>query len=75
MNSKTVLFKMQECGISKIGLFVTFQEVILNDLNKLEKIKGYINSSGITDDLKIEIVKNIIKENNDELKALSGDTK
>jgi len=41
---------------------VSLQEIILKDLIKLEKIEGYINTTEITDNLKIEIVKNILKE-------------
>ena len=62
MTAKEALFKMEQCGIEKVGLMVSLQEIILKDLIKLEKIDGYINSTEITDKLKIEIVKNILKE-------------
>ena len=41
---------------------VEFQHVILKDLIKLEKITGYINADDIPDNLKLEIIKNILNE-------------
>jgi hypothetical protein len=62
MTSKQALFNMDQCGIEKIGLMVEFQHVILKDLIKLEKITGYINADDIPDNLKLEIIKNILNE-------------
>lgn len=62
MTSKQALFNMDQCGIEKIGLMVEFQHVILKDLIKLEKIAGYINADDIPDNLKLEIIKNILNE-------------
>jgi len=62
MKSKKALFDINKCGIEKVGLMVSLQSVILKDLNKLEKIQGFVNSKEITNDLKVEIIKNILKE-------------
>jgi RecJ-like exonuclease len=62
MTAKEALFKMEQCGIEKVGLMVSLQEIILKDLSKLEKIKGYVNATDIIPELKIEIIKNILKE-------------
>jgi hypothetical protein len=62
MTAKEALFRLEDCGVSKVGLFEALQCVILSDLIKLEKIKGYIESAEIADNLKLEIIKNIIKE-------------
>lgn len=62
MNSKTALYNIKNCGVEKVGLLVELQDIILKDLNKLEKIKGYVNSKDIVADLKVEIIKNILEE-------------
>jgi hypothetical protein len=64
VKSKKALFDIKKCGIEKVGLMVELQSVILKDLNKLEKIQGFVNSKEITNDLKVEIIKNILKEEN-----------
>jgi len=62
MTSKEALFKMEECGIVKVGLMVELQHIVLHDLIKLEKIKGYINAPNIINELKVEIIKNILNK-------------
>lgn len=64
MESKRALFQIKDCEVRNVGLLVEIQTIILKDLNKLEKIIGYINSEDIIPELKIEIIKNIIKEAN-----------
>ena len=64
MESKRALLKIKDCEVRNVGLLVEIQTIILKDLNKLEKIIGYINSEDIIPELKIEIIKNIIKEAN-----------
>ena len=61
MTAKEALFKMEECEVRKVGLMVSLQEIVLNDLIKLDKIKGYVNSKEISDNLKVEIIRNICK--------------
>ena len=61
MTSKEALFRLQDCGISKIGLHVKLQCIILDDLIKLEKIIGYVQNDEIIPELKVEIIKGIIK--------------
>ena len=61
MTAKEALFKIKDCEVRKVGLMVELQHVILKDLNKLEKIEGYVNATDIIPELKIEIIKNILK--------------
>ncbi len=60
MKAKEALFKMEECEVRKVGLMVDLQHIILKELNKLEKIEGYVNAPDIIPELKIEIIKNIL---------------
>ena len=62
MTAKEALFKMEECEVRKVGLMVELQHVILKDLIKLEKINGYIEAQDIPEYLKLEIIRNILKE-------------
>ena len=61
MKAKEALFKIKDCEVRKVGLMVELQHIILKDLNKLEKIEGYVNATDIIPELKIEIIKNILK--------------
>lgn len=65
MTGKQALFNLDICGVEKVGLLVKLQHVILDDLLKLDKITGYIYSQDIPDYLKIEIIKNILSDKNE----------
>lgn len=75
MTAKEALFRLKDCEIGKVGLLVSLQHIILHDLIKLEKIAGYIKNDGIVSELKIEIIKNIIKENVNEKSLLHSNTR